>query len=191
MNLTSTLLAAAAVFTLAGGAHAAVISTVFSADGRVPIYDAPTSAAISTLNFTGHGRVLDVNVLLDITHGWDADLVISLSHGGRTVLLSKNQGGAGGANYTNTVFDDQATVAINAGFAYAPFSGRFRPQAALSAFNGMDPFGLWTLSVLDVEAADEGTINYFGIAAAVPEPGTLALLSLGLAGFALARRKKS
>ena len=61
----------------------------------------------------------------------------------------------------------------------------------LSAFNGMDPFGLWTLSVLDVEAADVGTINYFGIAAAVPEPGTLALLSLGLAGFALARRKKS
>jgi subtilisin-like proprotein convertase family protein len=174
---------------MAASAQAAFVSTVYSTDTPVAICDVCT--VTSTLDYTGHGRVLDVNALVDITHGWDADLVISLSHGGRTVMLSNRQGGSGGANYTNTVFDDQAAVAINAGFAYAPYEGSFRPEQLLSAFNDLDAFGLWTLRVTDMEAGDEGTINRFGITAAVPEPGSLALLGLGLAGFASVRRRKA
>lgn len=191
MNIKLICAAAATLFTLgvAGSAQAAFISTVASTDTPVAICDVCT--VTSTLDYTGHGRVLDVNVLVDITHTYDADLIISLSHGGRTVLLSDRQGGSGGQNYTNTVFDDQATVAINAGFAYAPYTGSFRPQQALSAFNDLDAFGLWTLTVTDLEAGDDGLINSFGITATVPEPGSFALLGLGLVGFAAARRRKS
>lgn len=150
----------------------------------IPICDLCT--VTSVLDVTTHGRLLDVNALIDITHSYDADLRISLNHAGTTVLLADRQGGSGGANYTNTVFDDQAAVSIAAGYAYAPYTGAFRPQEALAAFIGSDVFGLWTLVVTDFEAGDSGTINRFDIAAEVPEPATLALFAVGL--LALRRR---
>ena len=189
MNIKSLCLAVATSFTIgmAGSAHAAPIITLYSPSVPVAICDLCT--VTSTLNFTGHGRVLDVNALLDITHSYDADLVISLSHGGTSVLLSNRHGGSSGVNYTNTVFDDQAPVAISAGFAYAPYTGSFRPEQALAAFIDQDVFGLWTLTVTDSEAGDDGSINRFGITAAVPEPGSLALFGLALLGMVGLRRQ--
>ena len=197
MNIKSQFLtlclAAAAVCTLgAARAQAAVIPTVYSNATPVAICDLCT--VTSVLDVAAHGLLLDVNAMIDITHGWDADLSISLSHAGTTVLLSNRQGGSGGANYTDTVFDDQAGVSIAAGFAYAPYTGSFRPEQALAGFLGSDVFGRWTLIVTDHEAGDSGLINRFAIAAevqevqAVPEPGSLALFGVALAGLGGARR---
>lgn len=157
--------------------------------GATPIAICDLCTVTAVVDVTSHGQVVDVNALIDITHSYDADLRISLSHAGTTVLLSNRQGGSGGANYTNTVFDDQAAVSIAAGYAYAPYTGAFRPEEALAAFIGSDVFGLWTLIVTDFEAGDSGTINRFDIVAAVrdvPEPATLALFAAGL--LALRRR---
>ena len=197
MNLKSQLLtvclAAAAACTVgAPRAQAAVMPTVYSTSTPVVIADLSTATAV--LDVTAHGLLLDVNALIDITHGYDADLTLSLSHGGTTVLLSNRQGGSGGANYTGTIFDDQASVAIDAGFAYAPYTGAFRPQEALARFIGADVFGRWTLIVTDNEEGDSGTINRFGIAvsaqaAEVPEPGSLALFGAALFGFGGAARR--
>ncbi|MFC5462780.1 proprotein convertase P-domain-containing protein [Massilia niabensis] len=192
MNIQSRLLticlAAAALCTLAAAsAQAAVVSTSYSNTTPVAICDLCT--VTSVLNVSTHGRVLDIDALIDITHSYNNDLTISLSHGGTSVLLSNRQGGSGGANYTNTVFDDQAGVSIDAGWAYAPYTGSFRPQEALVAFLDRDVFGLWTLVVTDHEAGDNGSINRFGLgvvaeaAAEVPEPGSLALFGAALAGF--------
>lgn len=189
MQLKSIFLTLAAVFAIgtSAGAQAGVISAAAS---NVPVDICDTCTVSSTLNVAEHGRILDVNALVDITHGWDADLVLSLSHGGVTVLLSNRQGGSGGANYTGTVFDDEADIAIDAGYAYAPYTGSFRPEEALAAFIGHDVFGDWTLMVTDSEAGDFGTIDGWGITAEVPEPASLALFALAALGLGGVRRRR-
>lgn len=191
MQLKSLCLTLATVFAIgaATGAQAGVITTATSSDTPVAICDTCTVSSI--LNVANRGRILDVNALVNITHSYDADLVLSLSHAGITVLLSNRQGGSGGANYTDTLFDDQAGIAIDAGYAYAPYTGSFRPQEALAAFVGLDVFGDWILSVVDSEAGDEGSIDGFAITADVPEPASLALFGVAAVGLAGARRRRT
>lgn len=186
MKLTSLCLTLAAAFAIGSSAHAGVI-TVASPDVPVEICD--TCTVTSTLNVDRHGRVLDVDTLVNITHGWDADLVLSLSHDGVTVLLSNRQGGSGGANYTDTLFDDGAAISIAEGYAYAPYTGSFRPEEALAAFIGHDVFGDWILTVTDSEAGDAGSIDGWALTAEVPEPGSLALFAVAALGLGRARRR--
>jgi subtilisin-like proprotein convertase family protein len=188
MKFKSICLGLAALFTIGLSNAGATPLTVAATDVPVQILDLDTVS--STIRVNTYGKVLDINALLNITHTWDGDLVLSLSHGGTTVLLSNRNGGSGGANYDNTLFDDSAAVSINAGFAYAPYTGSFRPEQALAAFNGQEIFGDWTLSVADMEAGDSGVINNWNLAAEVPEPASLALFGLGMMGLCGVRRRR-
>ena len=116
----------------------------------------------STIGVAGlHGRLVDVNVTLDIEHTWTRDLEISLEGpGGQRVLLVKQEGGSGN-NFDGTVFDDAATTPV-AGAA-APFRGTFRPEESLSAFNDVEPNGEWTLHVADLATADGGSLNSWSL----------------------------
>lgn len=51
-------------------------------------------------------------------------------------------------------FDDAAAALVGTTNGGIPENGTFRPEEALSAFNGQDPQGTWTLTINDDVAAD-------------------------------------
>lgn len=122
------------------------------------------------------GDIVDVNVTLDITHTFDADLnVYLISPSGTRVKLFSDIGGPGD-NFTNTTLDDEALTPITSGTA--PFTGTFRPEpvidplelsqfpstfTTLSAFDGEDANGTWTLEITDDAAGDVGVLNSWSL----------------------------
>ena len=110
----------------------------------------------STINVPDSFPVAGVSVQLNITDANDPDLEAYLiAPDGTTVELFKNVGATGTkANFTNTVFSDNATTSILAGGA--PFFGSFQPeqpggflQALVSGHVGgaINSNGTWTLRV--------------------------------------------
>ena len=131
----------------------------------------PTVGTINSVNTVSglSGAIGKVTLSVYLTHTWDADLVLSLiAPDGTAVVLSINHGSDmdnyGTSCSTRTVFDDAAATAI--GSASPPFAGTFRPDQALSAFNGLSPAvanGTWTLRIQDVEAPDGGTLQCWSL----------------------------
>ncbi|MCL1474276.1 S8 family serine peptidase [Argonema antarcticum] len=118
------------------------------------------------------GVLSDVNVRLNATHAKLSDLEISLDSPNEPIFnptigmasssFRRIQGGNGsgknpvklfdnfignGANLTNTIFDDQASLSILQGTA--PFNGKFRPLGTLSDFNDQWAGGTWNLRITD------------------------------------------
>lgn len=167
---------------LAVNANAAVITDITN---NTPVAIPDPGQATSIINVAQHGLIQDINILINsLTHPWDADLTLSISHGATTVVLATEKGGSGGSDYLDTLFDDQAPFySITDGNVYAPFSYIIKPEQLLSAFNGMDIFGDWSFTVSDSAGGDEGSINSWSLKATsteVPEPTPIALLGLGL-----------
>jgi Ca2+-binding RTX toxin-like protein/subtilisin-like proprotein convertase family protein len=93
--------------------------------------------------------VVDINVRLDIEHPAIETLIIQLTGPSGQVIDLVNLAALPGAMQYSTTFDDEAQFSINA----APStSGVFRPEQALSLFDGLDPNGLWTLDIIDTLA---------------------------------------
>jgi subtilisin-like proprotein convertase family protein len=129
-----------------------------------------TPDLVSGIGVDKKGEIKDVNVSVRISHTFDADLNLYVtSPRGKNLLLSKRNGGngddygAGNLDCTGsfTIFDDSATVAINAGVApaVAPFVGAFKPQELLSANKGDQMKGTWALRVSDQIPGDVGTLR--------------------------------
>jgi subtilisin-like proprotein convertase family protein len=153
----------------ANGAWDTTGSTFNSSDVPKAIPD--SGSVQSVLNVSGVGNVATVTVTLNITHTFDADLVIVLiSPAGTTITLALNRGGSGD-NFTNTTFSDAAATAISAGTA--PFSGSFRPEAALAALTGQNANGTWKLQVDDTASVDTGTLNSWSITLGTTEPSAI------------------
>lgn len=135
-------------------------SALPSADVPKTIADNTTftsSLAVSGLT----GWIRDVNVTLNITHTYDADLVATLiGPNGTRVLLFSGVGGSGN-DFTDTTLDDEASVSIQAGSA--PFSGAYRPADPLSRLDLGDPNGVWQLEISDRYDQDTGTLNSWSI----------------------------
>lgn len=120
-------------------------------------------ATTYALNVNGlSGVINDVNVNVNITHPYDTDLHVYLTSpsGTRVELFTKV--GASGDNFVNTVLDDEASSLISSGAA--PFTGSYRPESSLSAVDGQNPNGVWTLEISDDYSFDPaGHLNSWGL----------------------------
>lgn len=201
----ATLLAA-----ISASSQAAVVAT----NSEYAIFD--SAQATRALNVATHGTITDLNVILEFSkcddpgmpangtacigngNAYNNEILFSLtSPNGTTVdLITANTytSGSAGIGRITLTLDDAAFTAAGGN---ALVGGSFRPTGTLSSFNGMDMFGSWTLFVGDNAGGDPLTyfrsslnITTAAAAAQIPEPGSLMLLGLGLAGLLGARRRK-
>ena len=207
MKFKATFLALALLMSVS--AHAALF-TLSSGTLNTAVPDGNVNGLQSTLTFNDayFDNVLDVNVRLNISGGYNGDLYVYLTHGsGISILLNRtgrtlaNSFGYGDAGF-NIELDDAGATDIHAygGNGGAQLTGTYQPDARnsdpllvlqiaprnafLNAFNGLDANGGWTLFVADVSGGDVSTLVSWELdITAVPEPTTIAL---GLFGGVLA-----
>lgn len=120
------------------------------------------------------GTIIDVDVSLDITHTYVSDVEIFLvSPAGTRIRLAGEEGADDADNYTNTRFDDEATVSIVG--AAAPFTGTFRPESTsgLTIFDGTSANGDWHLEVGDYFLFDTGVLNSWTLHFTIAEPSRI------------------
>jgi subtilisin-like proprotein convertase family protein len=124
---------------------------------NIPLEINDYTAQKSQLLFQGIKSIADVDVTVNITHTFDSDVNVYLTSPSGTRIELFTDIGLDGQNFTNTTLDDEATVSITAGLA--PFTGSFRPEQALSAFDGEDANGIWILEVTDDATQDNGILH--------------------------------
>jgi len=146
----------------------------------VPIYD--FAYASSTITVSSDILVTDVNVKLNISHTYDADLLIYLlGPDGTRVNLVANRGGSGD-HFKDTTFNDEASRPVRQGAA--PFSAAYRPEQPLAAFDGKNARGDWTLVVHDGYSNDTGKLNSWSLIVS----GIVGTTGQAAAGTALSHR---
>jgi subtilisin family serine protease len=128
------------------------------------------STTTSTLTVPAGTTIGNLQVKINAAFPVDGNLYLYLvAPNGRTLALVDNRGGTG-ANFSNTVFSDQASALIRAG--KAPFSGTYRPETALSNFKGMNAGGTWRLMIKDSGGHSGTLLNWSLIITPATSTGT-------------------
>lgn len=110
----------------------------------------------SVINVDKEFEITDVDVKINVRHSYASDLRIKLINPEGKEILLVDANDDEGANYSETIFDDAADLRlINSA---PPYSGRFKSEELLSAFNGTKSLGDWTLKLVDTYEEDEGVL---------------------------------
>ncbi|MEO8513325.1 MAG: S8 family serine peptidase [Ignavibacteria bacterium] len=131
-------------------------STFASSNVPIRITADRETSFVSILDNPINKTILDVNVLINIQHTFDADLSFSLISPSGTEIILAGGVGLDGDNFTDTYFDDEAGIAIDSSLALPPYTGTFRPIDKLWLFDGENSLGLWKLRVTDNGFQDGG-----------------------------------
>ncbi|MCF6131727.1 zinc-dependent metalloprotease [Flavobacterium wongokense] len=139
--------------------------TTYSNNTALPIPDGvganlPGATVAKSLNIPVSGTISDVNVTVAGTHSYYWDLVVALAHpdGTQTALFNRNCNAT--STGFNVLFNDAAPTAI---VCAANLTGTFKPNQALSAFNGKNMNGTWTLLANDNYNGDTGSIGNWSV----------------------------
>ena len=221
INTTTRSIAIAAALLVAGlaatPASAGPVTGTNSIAQGIP--DNNPTGVSSVINFGASGLINfnSLSVVVAMDHTWLGDLVVTLSNGSNTVMLMDRPGSpipsalGDSSNLSATrplTFSATASILNPAEAMGLLCTGTqtvgvnllcsntiFLPQQSLSVFNGTNIQGNWTLNVSDRASSDVGrlaswTLNA-DVTSQVPEPGSLALVGLALAGMGVvsARRK--
>ena len=134
----------------------------------------------NTINVPITGVISDVNIGLNVTHTWPNDLLINISNPGNVTQVPVwNRACAGNNNFNVTLNDGSPAFTC-----VANMTGTFSPSSPLSAFNGGQANGTWTLSVEDFYDVDTGTLNSWFVQVCT-DVYTLSTPSVGFADFAV------
>lgn len=196
----------AALFALAnlgsGAASATTLSTTINADNVFQVYVSTNNSSLGTLVGTQNDWTTTYNFSTLLTAG-----VTNFLH-----IIVTNQGGPGGllgafvlsdnnlvfANGTNTLLTGDAGLTQNTtGF------GNATSATVAEGANGVGPWGLrsgygalspqWVWNYYSNGGSDLGTVYFtaaINVPTAVPEPGSIALLGLGLMALLAWRKRK-
>ena len=130
------------------------------------IVDSTNCATTVTRTFTvgTSFQVADVNLGVLLSHTYRSDLRITLTSPlGTSVQIMTNVGGA--ADNLNVLFDDEAAAAISSHSVddttgtVPPYLRTFRPTAVMTAFDGQNAQGTWTMVICDSVSIDIGTFT--------------------------------
>lgn len=152
-----------------GAFDTVVNTTVPSADVTKNI---PSQGTVTSDNVVSGlaGDIIDLNVKVNITHTRDSDLILTLiSPTGTRYTLASRVGGSGD-HFSNTTFDDSASVWISLGSA--PFAGSYQPSQLLSTLFGTNPNGTWQLEIQDAVTNTAGTLNSWSLEFTTGDPNT-------------------
>ncbi|MBL9001953.1 MAG: proprotein convertase P-domain-containing protein [Phycisphaerae bacterium] len=129
----------------------------------IPDFSGTTPGTASTSITIASGETAGaLTVCVGLTHTFTGDLIMTLSNGTDSAILSNRQGGGNDLAGTYCFADSAATAWPPAGNPIPP--GTYRPNQPFSIFTGGSMDGTWTLTITDNAGADIGTITSFSIA---------------------------
>jgi hypothetical protein len=139
---------------------------------NVVIPDNDAAGVSDTLIMDQSFIVVDLDVGLTIDHTWIGDLCVTLTHGLTTIELIRRPalepGTCGPGSCCGCSTDNYAGVILNDEGPGGPIEAQcatglssppdYTPNQALSAFDGMDAAGAWTITVSDGYEGDVGVL---------------------------------
>ncbi len=131
--------------------------TSYAGGGGIAIPDDDPTGIEDTINVADAFAVGDVNVTIEATHTFLGDLDITLTHNGTTSAIIM-QDACGTNADMNITIDDAAGDVVCA----EPLTGTFNSASlngeGMSAFNGENSAGSWTLNIVDDAGQDTGSL---------------------------------
>ncbi|MDE0887114.1 MAG: proprotein convertase P-domain-containing protein [Myxococcota bacterium] len=143
----------------------------FSSVPAVPVVipDGGAGGAADSNSIAQNATILNLEVLVQISHSWVGDLKVTLSHveTGTTAVLIDRPGspasssfGCSGDDIDATLADDASLPAEDECASGSPaIAGFLLPTETLAVFNGEDIAGTWTLTVYDLGLGVSGTLD--------------------------------
>jgi len=131
------------------------------------------------INIPDLATIESMTVNVDVTHSFVSDLLVRIIHPNGTTFIDVFSQDCTNNEDFDITFDDEAG-ALACG---SPTVGTFVPNEALSAFNGLEAQGDWTILIADFFAQDTGNLNDWSIT--ICSEAQLSTDEFGLEGFAI------
>lgn len=112
-----------------------------------------------TITVADAGTVGDVDVFVDITHTWSADLDVFLHNDTTASSAELTTDNCLASDNVFVFFNDEASLAAPDCVGLPGIEGNLIPESPLSVFDGQPIAGDWRLSVADDSVGDEGVVN--------------------------------